>query len=67
MNDTIYHCIKITEATPHGSRFIPPKEELLHQADSQEEAISWLERNGGGWYRDILRNITFFVEEKRNG
>ena len=45
---TVYQCIK------PDSRYIPKRMAVVHEADTQLEAIEWLENNGGGVYRNLL-------------
>ena len=59
MKQTIYHCIKADE------RYAPTKYELVHQAETERDAIIYLEENGGGIYRNVLHNFSYYVQPGR--
>lgn len=46
--NTIFQCIK------PDSRYTPPLKRVVHEASTEREAMDWLERNGGGIYRNLL-------------
>jgi hypothetical protein len=45
-------------------RYTPHKCVIVHEASTQSEALSWLENNGGGIYRNILHNFDCIVKPK---
>jgi len=53
----------IYRAVKKDNRYTPPKETVL-EFSTQEETISWLQRNGGGWYRCILDNVECWIPGK---
>jgi len=52
---TIYQCLK---RGPDVNKSLI----LKHEADTQKEAVEWLEKNGGGVYRNILHNLQYEVK-----
>lgn len=54
---SIYQCIK------KDNRYIPPLARIVYEAATEEEAIEWLEKNGGGVYRNILHNFDCEIEK----
>lgn len=54
---TVYHCKQ-----PKDGKYIPPQYDIVHQADTEAEAIEWLEDNGGGVYENVLHNFTMNVK-----
>ena len=48
---TIYQCLK------RDDRYTPPIMSVMHEASSGREAIAWLEKNGGGIYRNLLHGF----------
>jgi hypothetical protein len=55
---SIYQCFKI------DTRYTPPLQRLVYESQTEKEAISWLEANGGGIYQNVLHNVTVNVKEK---
>lgn len=55
---TIYHCLK------KDNRYSPPCLTLVYEAPTERDAIEWLEKNGGGVYKNILHNLSFVVLPK---
>lgn len=47
-------------AVKKDTRYIPPLEKVREFA-TQEETIEWLQRNGGGTYRDTLSNLECWI------
>jgi len=54
---TIYHCCK-------KGKDVNKTLSIIHEAATEKEAIAWLEQKGGGVYRNILHNFSFYVEPK---
>ena len=59
IDGTVYQCIK------PDTRYIPAHMVVVHEADSQLDAIEWLENNGGGVYRNLLHNFDMTVNPKQ--
>ena len=55
---TIYQCLK------RDDRYTPPLMSVMHEASSEREAIAWLEKNGGGIYRNLLHGFDCEVRVK---
>lgn len=55
---TIYQCIKRDE------RYTPPQTNIVHYAETEKEAMDWLEENGGGIYRNVLHNFDCKINGK---
>ena len=55
---TIYQCLK------RDDRCTPPLMSVMHEASSEREAIAWLEKNGGGIYRNLLHRFDCEVRVK---
>jgi len=62
MGETIYQCCKC-------GKDVNKTLSVVHCADTEAEALKWLEDNGGGVYRNILHRIKFEVKavDKKNG
>ena len=56
---TIYQCLTV------DVRYTPPKHTLVHEAETESEAMLWLEQNGGGIYRNILHNFDVTIQPKK--
>lgn len=57
MSKTIYHCCKRIKGVPEYL-------DIVHYANTEAEAIKWLENNGGGIYKNDLHNFQFEVKAK---
>lgn len=55
MKHTIHHCLS------YDNKTTPPTRKLTYEADTEQEAIRYLEKNGGGLYRNILHNLEYKV------
>lgn len=53
---TVYQCIK------SDARYIPTRMTVVYEAETQKEAIEWLENNGGGIYRNTLHGFQYNVQ-----
>ena len=53
---TVYKCIK------PDTRYIPTQMNVVYQAQTQKEAIEWLENNGGGIYKNVLHGFQYEVK-----
>ena len=51
---TVYQCCK-------QGKDVNKTLTVIHCADTEREAIEWLEKNDGGIYRNILHNFQFYV------
>ncbi len=56
MKSTIFKAFTIDKGT------IPHRLTLAYCGDTEEETIEWLEKNGGGMYRNIIHNFQFEVK-----
>jgi len=56
---TIYKCCK-------QGKDVNKTLQVIHEAATEELAIEWLEKNGGGIYKNILHNFQFYVEPKNH-
>lgn len=54
---TIYQCLK------RDTRYIPPVLRVVHEAQTEMDAIAWLEHNGGGLVR-VVHRVALFVRPK---
>lgn len=54
---TIYQCCKCGNDV---NKALQP----VHYAKTEKEAIQWLEKNGGGVYKNLLHNFQFHVHSK---
>lgn len=48
---SIYQCLR------RDDHYTPPLMRVMHEAATQREAITWLEENGGGIYRNLLHQF----------
>ena len=51
---TVYECHKELKDVNKTTR-------LVHYADTQAQAVEWLEKNGGGVYKNTLHNFSMTV------
>ena len=54
---TIYECYK-------NGKDVNKSLQLVHHAQTEALAIEWLEKNGGGNYKNVLHNFQFYVTPK---
>ena len=51
----------IYQAIKEDKRFTPVKKTVIKEFPTEKETISWLEKNGGGIYRNILHNFDCLI------
>ena len=59
MNQTVHECCVMGKDVNRSLS-------VVHYANSSSDAMSWLENNGGGVYKNVLHNYQFYVESILN-
>lgn len=54
--------MSIFQCLTKDDRYVPPVLTVVHEAESEVAAISWLEKNGGGIYKNLLHNFSMKVD-----
>jgi len=54
---TVYQCCKRTGDVSGILK-------VVHEAETQTEAVEWLERNGGGIYKNLLHKFQLYIAAK---
>ena len=58
--ETLYECLK-------EGKDVNQTTSVVHFAESHNDAVTWLENNGGGVYRNALHRFQFRVSAKSGG
>lgn len=57
----------VCQCLQRDTRYTPALLTVVHEAPTEREAIAWLERNGGGVYRNLLHNFDCGVDAATKG